>query len=246
MSDAFSRFFFSTIKQKMSLLQETRNQYATFSDNIKCGSLNADGVITVTDLVVTNSADIGGLAVTTTAQNTVVGLGAGGLDDLQNVSVGSDAGAALASSGNVVVGYGAVNTGTCTGASEVIIGANAAPGLTTGGNNVVVGSAAGAVLTTGTDNVLIGASAGGVSAITGTSNVIIGSTLDVGSDVNGCVALGSGVVGPFTADNQLGLKVMAISLTANAGGAGAPPVGVSGYLPIFIGPVQYMIPLYIP
>ena len=86
----------------MSLLQETHSQYATFSDNVKCGSID------VADLVVTNSASIEGIDVTTTVDNTKVGVGAGGLANFQNVSVGSDAGAALASSGNVVVSYSAV------------------------------------------------------------------------------------------------------------------------------------------
>jgi hypothetical protein len=228
----------------MSLLQETHSQYATFSDNVKCGSID------VADLVVTNSASIEGIDVTTTMDNTKVGMGAGvgsgGLDGSQNVSVGSDAGAAIASSRNVVVGYGAVTTGTCTGADEVIIGANAAPGLTTGGNNVVIGSAAGTVLTTGTDNVLIGTSAGSVSAVVGTNNVVVGSGTDLGDDFSGCVALGSGAIGPFTADNQLGVKLMALSTSATLGANGAVPAQVAFYLPIFIGGAQYMIPLFLP
>lgn len=224
----------------MSLLQETHNQYATFDDNVKCGSID------VADLVVTSSASIAGLAVVTTAQNTAVGLGAGGVNNVQNVTVGSAAGASLVSGSNVVVGYGAVTTGACSGANGVVIGANAAPVLAAGANNVVVGAAAATVLASGSSNVIIGNAAGSLSAVAGINNVIIGNVADLGGDFSGCVALGGSGVGPFNADNQLGVSAFSLANTANAGGAGAPPVGVAGYLPIFIGAVQYMIPLYIP
>ena len=224
----------------MSLLQETHNQYATFDDNVKCGSID------VADLVVTNSASIAGLAVVTTAQNTAVGLAAGGVANVQNVSVGSAAGASLASNGNVVVGFGAVTTGVCSGTNEVVIGANAAPVLTTGSRNVVMGSGAGALLTAGDDNVIIGNAAASVSGILGTGNVIIGSGADLGGDHTGCVAIGAGTIGPFTADQQLGLSALTLSTTANAGAGPALPATVDGFLPIFIGGTQYMIPLFIP
>lgn len=225
----------------MSLLQETHGQYATFDDNVKCSSID------VADLVVTNSASIAGLAVITTAQNTAVGLGAGGgVNNVQNVAVGSAAGASLASNSNVVVGYGAVTTGVCSGANEVVIGANAAPVLAAGGNNVVMGASAAALLTAGADNVIIGNAAGSASASLGSSNVIVGSATDLGSDVSNCVAIGAGTIGPFTGNNQLGLSVMTLSATANAGAGPALPATVDGFLPIFIGGAQYMIPLYIP
>ena len=232
----------------MSMLQETHNQYATFDNDVKCGSLNVEGLLTVTDLVVTNGADIGGLAVITTDQNTVVGTGAasGGVTNVQNVSVGSAAGAALASNGNVVVGYGAVTTGVCSGTNEVVIGANAAPVLTTGSRNVVVGSDAGALLTAGDDNVIIGNAAASASGILGSANVIIGSGADLGGDYTGCVAIGAGTIGPFTAPLQLGLSALTLAAGATAGAGGALPATVAGYLPIFIGAVQYMIPLFLP
>ena len=229
----------------MSLLQETHNQYANFDNNVNCGSLNC-GSLNVADLVVTNSADIAGLAVVTSYMNTAVGLGAGGVNNSQNVSVGSNAGAALASNGNVVVGYGAVTTGVCSGTNEVVIGANAAPVLTTGSRNVVVGSGAGALLTAGDDNVIIGNAAASASSILGTGNVIIGSGADLGGDHTGCVAIGAGTIGPFTAGRQLGLSALTLAAGATAGAGGALPATVDGYLPIFIGTVQYMIPLFLP
>jgi len=226
----------------MSLLQETHNQYATFDDNVKCGSID------VADLVVTNSASIAGIAVVTTDQNTAVGLAAatGGVANVQNVSVGSAAGASLASNENVVVGYGAVTTGVCSGENEVVIGANAAPVLTTGSRNVVVGSGAGALLTAGHDNVIIGNAAASASSILGNSNVIIGSGADLGDDYTGCVAIGAGTIGPFTAPQQLGLSALTLAVSATAGLNGALPATSAGYLPIFIGATQYKIPLFLP
>ena len=220
----------------MSMLQETHGQYASFDNNVTCGSVLA------ADLVVTNSSTITGI--TTNDRNTVVGLGAGGVAaEFQNVSVGSNAGAALASSGNVVVGFGAVSQGVCAGANLVVIGPNAAPAIAFGSNNVVVGANAGTLLAEGGDNVLIGFDAG-ASTIVGSSNVIIGSASTLGGDFNGCVALGSGSIGPFTADDQIGLKTIVLSNSATLGAHGAVPVQVSSYLPIFIGAVQYKIPLF--
>ena len=213
----------------MSMLKETYSQIASFDE-----------------LVVTNSSSIGGLNVITNDQNTVVGLGAGGLAvEFQNVSVGSNAGAALASSGNVVVGFGAVSTGVCAGTNEVVIGANAAPVLEAGSNNVVVGTNAGSLLAAGSDNVIIGFDAG-ASTILGSSNVIIGSASTLGGDFNACVSLGSGTIGPFTGHNQLGLSGITMSTTALLGANGAVPAQVSTYLPIFVGAVRYMIPLFNP
>jgi len=109
-----------------------------------------------------------------TANQTVVGCGAGGDLGGTNTSVGSNA------------------LSTSTGDSNVSVGHNAGVSMTTGGFNTIIGKSAGFELTTGNANLFSGFRSG-VSITTGVLNTFVGPNSGVNTSVglSGCVLIGN-------------------------------------------------------
>jgi len=151
-----------------------------------------------------------------------VAVGHGALDALTtgqyNVAIGGDSplGANNTGTRNIAIGNGAllqpdgendniaIGSDTLTGAVSggeynVAIGTGAGTALTSGDSNVMMGYQAGEDNTSGYDNVFVGYQAG-KSMTTGYKNVCIGDTVDVTSDNQTSIAIGSDL---SSSDNNL-------------------------------------------
>lgn len=146
-----------------------------------------------------------------------------------NVAIGYDAldGAAGAVTDCVAIGRNALTAALTTGANySVGIGYNALTALTSGAANIGIGYQAGDTLTTGSNNTVLGYDAD-VDAV----------------GRAGCTIIGKGAVS--TADSQF---VVATNNGANylrsTLAVDPTPRAAATYLPVYIGGVQYYIPLY--
>ena len=198
----------------------------------------------IDNLTVSGNTSIPGLVICDGNGNTLVG------------DVGPVTGVA-----NVYVGCGLASTSTTTGNLNVVVGGGAAPLLTTGARNVVVGGNAGSALLGGNQNVLIGAGAANLNngshnvfivpdtnacegASGGNGNTVIGNVL-CGSDPSNSIMIGSGSVGNV-GSNSLAFANLSLTTTASAGGYDPVPANVASYLPVWIGSIEYRIPLFNP
>lgn len=125
-----------------------------------------------------------------TNQDVVFGLGAGGLNAttsnsvMANVAVGYQAMNAMTTgNGNVAIGAGAMKVAKGSVNSNTVIGQSAGIAISTGGSNTLIGNGAGQNLTTGSTNIAIGMNA--YAPAVGSAN-----TMNIGS-----ILYGNGLLG---------------------------------------------------
>jgi hypothetical protein len=185
----------------------------------------SDGSAPTTGTLSTATGNVGighNVMKTITSGDYNVAVGHGALDALTtgqyNVAIGGDSplGANNTGTRNIAIGNGAllqpdgendniaIGSDTLTGAVSggeynVAIGTGAGTALTSGDSNVMMGYQAGEDNTSGYDNVFVGYQAG-KSMTTGYKNVCIGDTVDVTSDNQTSIAIGSDL---SSSDNNL-------------------------------------------
>jgi hypothetical protein len=134
-----------------------------------------------------------GTALTSGSENQLFGKGAGAAitTGQYNHIFGMNAGASFdTESHNVGFGLSALGGPIAGGEYNIGIGSEAGAKITSGDNNVMMGYQAGEDNTSGYDNVFVGYQAG-KSMTTGYKNVCIGDSVDVTSDNQTSIAIGS-------------------------------------------------------
>ena len=134
-----------------------------------------------------------GTALTSGSENQLFGKGAGAAitTGQYNHIFGMNAGASFdTESHNIAFGLSALGGPIAGGEYNIGIGSEAGAKITSGDNNVMMGYQAGEDNTSGYDNVFVGYQAG-KSMTTGYKNVCIGDTVDVTSDNQTSIAIGS-------------------------------------------------------
>ena len=99
----------------------------------------------------------------------------------------------------MAIGYNAMTTNSAGGEYNVIIGNYSGDAITSGDFNTAVGYNSGSATSTGSENTFFGSGAG-TSCTTGSSNVCIGKNVDITSDNDTSIAIGSALA---TGDNNL-------------------------------------------
>jgi hypothetical protein len=141
-----------------------------------------------------------GAAITTGADNVIIGQGIAAVTGENNVYIGAGAAAANTSPNNcVVIGYGALSGGTGNERC-VAVGMQTLKGNGSGYNNSAFGHQAGKNTTTGEENTFLGYVSGDTNT-TGDYNVTLGAGADVSTaDAQNQIAIGRNVTS--TGDNQ--------------------------------------------
>ena len=190
----------------ISVNQITLLNIETTNDSIKIGK--AAGLAETVDggnvFVGLNAGEAAGGATRGTFVGKTAGFGATGDG---NTYIGADT--ASANTGqtaisNTGVGAGAMNKIT-SGSGNFCGGLSAGDKLSSGNANVMIGQAAGSNTTIGASNTYLGSLAGS-SIITGNSNTFLGELADsANSAATGHLAIGSGVVTPNLAGENLAI-----------------------------------------
>jgi hypothetical protein len=157
-----------------------------------------------TNVSASNNTAIGFEALYTNkvAANIAIGQQAGYANDtgLRLIVIGHEAyDQADAENDNLAIGYNAMDGAVNGGEYNVIIGNYAGDAITSGDFNTAVGYNSGSAISSGSENTFFGSGAG-TSCNTGSGNVCIGKNVDITTDNDTSIAIGSALA---TGDNNL-------------------------------------------